>query len=168
MRERNRISDKHKILKLAVNFENYIHVGNKITNEVRRSRKAEVDILSKKLIDKNINTKAWWKTLKRFIKPKQTSSLTLLSQNGTIYSTTKDNANIFNQFIIEQTHLHETNASLSLAIVTPPDILNTIIITRQEVEPFLKSLHICKAYEYVHPVYYHLIELTVARQKSKT
>ena len=51
MRKRKRLFDKYKKSKSLLEFENYKHVRNKITNEIRKSKKAEVDNLAKKLED---------------------------------------------------------------------------------------------------------------------
>ena len=51
MRKRKRLFDKYKKSKSLLDFENYKHVRNKITNEIRKSKKAEVDNLAKKLED---------------------------------------------------------------------------------------------------------------------
>ena len=48
MRKRKRLLDKYKKSKSLVDFENYKHVRNKVTNEIRKSKKAEVDKLAKK------------------------------------------------------------------------------------------------------------------------
>ena len=74
MRKRKRLFDKYKKSKSLLDFENYKHVRNKITNEIRKSKKTEVDNLAKKLEDNNISPKDWWKTLKYYIKPDKPSS----------------------------------------------------------------------------------------------
>ena len=48
MRKRKRFFDKYKKSKSLVDFENYTHVRNKVTNEIQKSKKAEVDHLAKK------------------------------------------------------------------------------------------------------------------------
>ena len=94
MRKRKRLFDKYKKSKSSVDFESYKHVRNKVTDEIRKSKKAEVDNLAKKKKkkkkkkgneDNNINPKDWWKTLKYFIKPDKTSSISPLNKDGTIY-----------------------------------------------------------------------------------
>ena len=145
MRKRKRLFDKYKKSKSLLDFENYKHVRNKITNEIRKSKKTEVDNLAKKLEDNNISPKDWWKTLKYYIKPDKPSSIPPLNKDGTIYLSAEEKANVLNNFFTEQTHLDETNASLPTATVTPLDTINTIITTPQEVESVLKSLPIGKA-----------------------
>ena len=45
MRKRKRRFDKYKKSKSLVDFKNYKHVRNEVTNEIRKSKKAEVDNL---------------------------------------------------------------------------------------------------------------------------
>ena len=139
MRKRKRLFDKYKKYKSLVDFENYKHVRNKVTNEIRKSKKAEVDNLAKKLEDNNTNPKDWWKTFKYFIKPDKPSSIPPLKKDGTIYLSAEEKANVLNNFFTEQTRLDETNTSLPTATVTPPDTINTIITTPQKVKAVLKS-----------------------------
>ena len=103
MRIRKHLYDKYKKFKSSVDFENYKHVRYKVTNEIRKSRKAEVDNLARNLEDNNTNPKDRWKTLKYFIKPDQTSSIPPLNKDGTIYLSTEEKANILNNVF----HHHE-------------------------------------------------------------
>ena len=81
MRKRKQLFDKYKKSKSLLDIENYKHVRNKVTNEIRKSKKAEVDNLAKKLEDNNIKPKDWWKTLKYFIKPDKPSSIPPLNKD---------------------------------------------------------------------------------------
>ena len=51
MRKWKRLYDKYKKSNSSVDFKNYQHVRNKFTNEIRKSRKAEVENLAKNLED---------------------------------------------------------------------------------------------------------------------
>ena len=68
-----------------------IHIPNKIIkiqksdNEIRKSKTAEIENLPDKLKDSNISQSSWWKTLKYFIKPDQTSTIPPLNREGVIY-----------------------------------------------------------------------------------
>ena len=69
-----------------------------VTNEIRKSKKEQIDKLTEK-IDNNTNcSKDWWKTLKTFIKHHKTSSIPPLNVNGDIYSDNTDKATILNDY----------------------------------------------------------------------
>ena len=51
MRKWKRLYDKYKKSNSSVDFKNYQHVRNKFINEIRKSRKAEVENLAKNLED---------------------------------------------------------------------------------------------------------------------
>ena len=79
-------------------LENYKHIRNQVTNEIRKSKSAEIENVSEKLKDTNIRPTSWWKTLKSFIKPDQASSVPPLNREG-IYCNDNDKANILNQYV---------------------------------------------------------------------
>ncbi|MES9994314.1 MAG: reverse transcriptase family protein, partial [Candidatus Thiodiazotropha sp.] len=118
---------------------------NKVTAAIRKAKTLETEKLAQKLRNNNINSKDWWKTLKNFIKPGQTSSIPPLCKDDAIYSDPNDKANIFNIFFTEQTMLDETNASLPSMNYTPASTLSSVSTTPLEVESIFKSLKTGKA-----------------------
>ena len=89
--------------------------------------------------------KDWWKILKGFIKPDQTSTIPPLNKNDIIYTDDNEKANIFNEFFRDQTLLDEHQASLPETKHLPPFKLDSITTTPDEVESILKSLPLGKA-----------------------
>ena len=98
MRKRKRLYDKYKRSKDNADFENYKNVRNKVTYEIRKSKKYQIEKRTEKLESNNLNQKDWWRTLKTFIKPEQTLTVHPLCKDDTIYTNDKDKANILNQF----------------------------------------------------------------------
>ena len=82
------------------------------TNEKRKSKIEQIDKLAKNINNNTNCSKDWWKTLKTFIKPNQTSSIPPLSVNGDIYSDNTDKATILNDYFTEQSSLDDSNANL--------------------------------------------------------
>ena len=144
IRKKKRVYDKYKKSNNVSDFENYKHIRNKVTNEIRKSRKTEADHLAEKLNTNNIGQKDWWKTLKNFIKPEQTSEIPPLKRNGIVYIKESDKADVLNDFFTQQTVLDESNAYLP-NLVLPPFKLDSLSITVDEVETTLKSLQTGKA-----------------------
>ena len=59
--------------------------------------------------------KDWWKILKSFIKPNQSSSIPPLNKDGVTFEDHIDKANLLNNYFADQTPLDETHA-------TPPPL----------------------------------------------
>ena len=109
-----------------------------VTSEIRKSKKEQIDKLTEK-INKNTNcSKDWWKTLKTFIKPNQTSSIPPLNVNGDIYSDNTDKATILNDYFTEQSSLDDSDSNLLADLNIPDFTFNSISITVNEVESVLK------------------------------
>ena len=97
MRKRKRLHDKYKRSNNIVDFENFKLMRNRVTSEIRKSKHNQTHKLAQKLANDASGPKDWWKTLKKFIKPGQCSSLSPLTKNGDIYSEDMDKANLLNQ-----------------------------------------------------------------------
>ena len=145
MRKRKRLYDKYRKTNNIATFEHYKHVRNKVTSEIRKSKKTETDKLAEKLENNNNGPRDWWKTLKNFIKPDHESSIPPLTKDDNIYSHEEDKANLLNEHFTEQTILDESNASLPPSQNIPPHTLESILISEEEVESTLKSLKTGKA-----------------------
>ena len=145
MRKRKRLYDKFRKSNSPGDFEKYKHIRNKVTDEIRKSKKLEIQKLTEKLQNTSGGPKDWWKTLKTFIKPGQNSAIPPLVLNGNIYSNQEEKADILNQYFTDQTTLDESNASLPSDNHVPPNTLEFLHIMSYEVESVLKSLQIGKA-----------------------
>ena len=140
MRKRKRLYDKYKRSKSITDFEIYKNIRNKITFEIRKSKKCQIEKLSEKLKSNEIDQNDWWKTLKSFITSGQPSTFPPLCKDDIVYTNDIDKANILNQFFTDQTILDYCNASLPLFNQIPPDKLEFISISAYEVEDILKTL----------------------------
>ena len=116
-----------------------------VTNEIRKSKKEQIDKLTENINNNTNCSKDGWRTLKTFIKPNQTSSIPLLNVNGDIYSDNTDKATILNDYFTEQSSLDDSNANLPADLNIPDFTLNSISITANEVESVLKALQTGKA-----------------------
>ena len=140
MRKRKRLYDKYKRSKDNADFGNYKNVRNKVTYEIRKSKKYQIEKLTEKLESNNLNQKDWWRTLKTFIKPEQSLTVPPLCKDDIIYTNDKDKANILNQFFTEQSTLDDSNASLPSINHALPYKLDSISVTSLEVEDILISI----------------------------
>ena len=145
MRKRKRLYDKYKRTNSIHDLESYKQTRNKVTAAIRKAKAHETEKLTQKLRFDNINSKNWWKTLKNFIKPGQTSSIPPLCKDDVIYSDPNDKANIFNNFFTEQTTLDDSNASLPPTFLIPASTFSSVSTTPLEVESIFKSLKTGKA-----------------------
>ena len=112
-----------------------------VTNKTRKSKKEQFDKLTEKSNNNTNCSKDWCKTLKTFIKPNQTSSISPLNVNVDIYSDNTDKASILNDYFTEQSSLDDSYANLNIPDLT----LNSISTKANEVEPVLKALQTDKA-----------------------
>ena len=65
MRKRKRLYDKYKRTNSIHDFESYKQTRNKVTAAIRKAKAHETEKLTQKLRFDNINSKNWWKTLKK-------------------------------------------------------------------------------------------------------
>ena len=112
-----------------------------VTNEIRKSKKLQIDKLSDKLRNNTNGLKYWWKTLKTFIKLKQTSFIPPLIVGGHIYPDSTDKANVPMTTFLDKHHLTIPMHLLHL----PDNILDSITVTPHAVESILSYLQLGRA-----------------------
>lgn len=145
MRKRKRLYDKYRKTKRISDFEKYKQIRNKINNEIRRAKQNETRKLADRLQDNTLTAKDWWRTLKPLIKPSENSSIPPLMKNNKLYSDNISKAEILNGQFCEQTKLNDDNVSLPNSNFDHINSLESITISRPEVECTLKSLATGKA-----------------------
>ena len=145
LRKKKRLYDRYKKSNNPHHWETYKRFRNHVTSELRKSKLSQISKLTEKLNNSETGPKDWWKILKGFIKPDQTSTIPPLNKNDIIYTDDNEKANIFNEFFRDQTLLDEHQASLPETKHLPPFKLDSITTTPDEVESILKSLPLGKA-----------------------
>ena len=145
IRKRKRLYKQYKRSKCSADFENYKHLRNKTIAEIRQSKQLEIDKLAAKLRNNDIKPKDWWKTLKHFLKPDQSTSLPLLHHDNAVFTEEPDKASLLNDCFVGQTNLDESQASLPSDTPIPDNNLNSISTSPSEVASTLKSLQLGKA-----------------------
>ena len=146
IRKRKRLFKKFKRTKKnIIDYDNYKHFRNKTTTEIRKLKQQETDKLAAKLCNNDIGPRDWWKTLKQFIKPSQSSSVPPLYKDDIIYTEEDDKATLMNNFFVAQTELDETQATFPPDITLPEHSLKFLSTSPFEVETMLKSLQLGKA-----------------------
>ena len=136
---------KFKRTKNITDYDNYKHFRNKTTTEIRKLKQQETDKLAAKLCNNDIGPRDWWKTLKQFIKPGQSSTVPPLYKDDIIYTEEDDKATLMNNFFVAQTELDETQATLPPDITLPEHSLSFLSTSPFEVKTMLKSLQLGKA-----------------------
>ena len=145
MRKRKRLYDKYVQTKTDMNHTNYKTYRNKVTNEIRKSKKSVTDKISNKLLASNLQPKDYWRTLKQFIKPQQRSSIPPLNADDVILDDDTDKANLLNDYFTQQTSLDDTHASLPATPLENTNTLSSVILTQEEVHETLNTLNVGKA-----------------------
>ena len=131
--------------KSETDHSNYKRFRNKVTTEIRKSKKSVIDKLSQKLLDTNLQPKDYWRTLKQFKKPEQSSFIPSLNADGVVLDDDADKANLLNDYFTQQTTLDDTHASLLATLLENTSTLNSLNLTQVEVQETLKSLNVGKA-----------------------
>ena len=116
-----------------------------MTSEVRKSKRLQTDKLADNLKNQSYGQNNWWKTLKKFIKPSQNTSIPPLQHNDEVFSDDQDKADILNHFFTAQTVLDDRGATLPTAAARGNFSLDSISLSPLEVESVLKSLKLGKA-----------------------
>ena len=161
IRKRKRLYKKYKKTKRPADFEKYKHTRNIITAEIRKVQQAVIDKLAAKLRNTDTGPRDWWKTLKQFIKPNNTTSIPLLCKDDIVHTEEADKASMMNDFFVAQTILDETNATLPLNIDHPENNLNSISTLPHEVESIRPdALAVCRAHRGL-PVGFLLLRYSV-------
>ncbi|MCG7869675.1 MAG: endonuclease/exonuclease/phosphatase family protein [Candidatus Thiodiazotropha taylori] len=145
MRKRKKLYDKYKRTNNVNDHTNYKTFRNKVTNEIRQTKKLMNENLANKLLNSDLRPKDYWKTLKHFINKEQSFSIPPLKVDGIVVEEDLEKATALNDYFTEQTILDDTHASLP---ATPPadfHSLSSIVITPDEVQSVLQSLTIGKA-----------------------
>ncbi|MEW8548237.1 MAG: endonuclease/exonuclease/phosphatase family protein, partial [Candidatus Thiodiazotropha sp.] len=145
MRKRKRLYDKYKRTNNDIDHTNYKTFRNKVTNEIRQSKKLTNDKLANKLLNSDLRPKDYWKTLKHFINKEQSFSIPPLKVDGIVIEEDLDKATALNDYFLEQTVLDDANASLPATPFADLNLLSSIAITSEEVQSTLQSLAIGKA-----------------------
>ena len=85
-----------------------------MTCEIRKSKRLQTDKLANNLKNATNGQSNWWKTLKSFIKPAQSTctSISPLQLNDQVFSDEQEKADILNNFFTTQTVLDDRGATL--------------------------------------------------------
>ena len=145
MRKRNRLFRKYKKDKSIENYDNFKRERNEVTTHLRRSKQHYIDSLANKLKSPNLTSKDYWKTLKSFIKPTQTSTIPPQYQNDIYVSDNTEKSNLLNDYFAQQTLIDDSSSTLpeSTNIVGP--FLNNIQFTPLEVQGVPETLELSKS-----------------------
>lgn len=141
----NRLFRKYKRNHSRDTYNRFKQARNDVTNLIRKSKQNHIASLANKLKTTNLSVQDYWKTLKAFIKPSNTSTIPPLLNDNVYISEDSEKANLLNDYFVEQTMIDDQSATLPSAINSNTPTLNSIQITVNEVEDTLKSLKLGKA-----------------------
>ena len=145
MRKRNRLYKKYKKNKTKTLFDNFKQLRNEATSNLRKAKQEYVKSLANKLKTPNLSTQDYWKTLKSFIKPSQTSSIPPLYHENVYVADTNEKANLLNNFFAEQSVLDDHLAILPVTVNLEGPTLDSIHFSPTEVKDILSTLKLGKA-----------------------
>ena len=105
--KRKRAYRKAKQTDLAIHWEKFRRLRNKVTLLIRESKQAHTDKVANKLKSDSISSRSWWSILKSFISPTFKTAIPPLDHNGRLYTEEQEKANLLNTFFCEQTILKD-------------------------------------------------------------
>ena len=145
MRQRNRLYKKYKKQKTSALFDEFKQLRNKVTSNLRKAKQEYIRSLANKLKTSNLSLQDYWRTLKSFIKPSQTSTIPPLFHENAYISDTNEKANLINNFFAEQSVLDDHLATLPDSVDSGGPSLDSIVFTPTEVKDILNTLKLGKA-----------------------
>ena len=103
IRERKRAFRKAKrtTCNMEPHWKTFKKLRNKVSTMIRDSKTTYYDKLADKLKSNTISAKDWWSTLKTFINPNSSSSISPLEYDNNIYTDESDKANILYCFTVK-------------------------------------------------------------------
>ena len=145
MRQRNRLYKRYKKQKTSALFDEFKQLRNKVTSNLRKAKQEYIRSLANKLKTSNLSLQDYWRTLKSFIKPSQTSTIPPLFHENAYISDTNEKANLINNFFAEQSVLDDHLATLPDSVDSRGPSLDSIVFTPTEVKDILNTLKLGKA-----------------------
>ncbi|XP_060607428.1 uncharacterized protein LOC132759634, partial [Ruditapes philippinarum] len=121
---------------------------NQIVSQIKEAKAIYYSKLSDKLKQESLSSKDWWKILKSFISPTQTTSIPPLQNQNTqeIVFSENQKANLLNEYFLHQTYIDNSDSNVpDLGPQTTSTVINDLLLTASETEDILKSLKVDKA-----------------------
>jgi hypothetical protein len=112
---------------------------NQIVSQIQEAKTIYYSTLSDKLKQESLSSKDWWKILKYFISPTQTTSISPLQNQNTqeIVFSEDQKANLLNEFFLHQTFIDNSDSNVpDLSPQTTSTVINDILLTAPETEDF--------------------------------
>ena len=148
IRQRKRLYKKGKNSNSPNHWSNFKRARNEVIDLIRKSKQKYIDSLSDKLRSGSFSSRDWWKTLKGFISPSSSSSISPLYDtiNDTIVLDEIEKANLLNSFFVLQSSLDDAvNLVPNEGIRNGEYSLNSIRINPSEVKDILKTIKVGNA-----------------------
>ncbi|MEW8544385.1 MAG: reverse transcriptase family protein [Candidatus Thiodiazotropha sp.] len=126
-------------------WEKYKHFRNKIVSDIRKSKNDYFDKLDTLLSTDTTNMKLFWKTSKQLLNvAKSSSSIPTLVQNDEYAEDDYQKANMLNTYFSSQAKVVDDCRPLP-ELLPVQCMLNSILITSQDVSDVLRNLNVNKA-----------------------
>ena len=146
MQQRYKLFKKAKRSNKDEGWRAYRTYKNLVTTKIRHRKLEYLNELDLKAFDpKHFGTKEWWNLVKQFMNPKGISDdIPPIFFNGTLYSSSEDKANAFNDYFIQQSTLNNPKENIPDVEYTDHEITD-IILTHADVHNVIICLDKSKA-----------------------
>lgn len=148
IRRRKRLYRKAKLTQSNMHWVKFKQLRNQIVSQIKEAKAIYYSKLSDKLKQESLSSKDWWKILKSFISPTQTTSIPPLQNQNTqeIVFSEDQKANLLNEYFLNQTYIDNSDSNVpDLGPQTTSTVINDLLLTASETEDILKSLKVDKA-----------------------
>ena len=147
IKKKNRIHRKATSLGSVWAWNRFKQIRNELTSKIRQKKKDyETNLDQRVSSPESFNSKDWWKLVRNFMTNKGLPSddIPPIEEDGKIYYSHSDKAEIFNKYFVQQTHIHGINDQVPL-INQEANSIENLDITSNMVKQILKNLDLTKA-----------------------
>ena len=141
----NRLYKKARRTKNANDWENYKTHRNRYTQLCRNSKEIYENKLLDILENSNEINKKWWNVSKKLMGKKVTHFIPPLLENDNVVTDNKEKANLLNEYFASISTVDSTGKSVPNIFENPPNALENVTCTSEQVQSIIKSLDQNKA-----------------------
>lgn len=146
IRQRKRLFKIAKRKNTDTSWQKFRQKRNEVVATIRNAKKSYNDKLVTDLISNSTSSKKWFKLTSQLLTTNSDKKpIPFLETNDTIAETDSDKAEILNNFFTNQTKLDDSNSNLPLFQAPSHEILDSILITDEDVREAIGNLKPNKA-----------------------
>ena len=145
-RHKDRLHHKAKRRNTPQDWQNFRNARNEYVNKLHAAEQTYNTKLASELKEhKSLSPKRWWHIAKSFLGKKNDSTIPPIIDNDTVYFSSQEKANIFNEFFLSHASINTDNATLPRLEPYTNSHLQNLSIQEKEVLEILKNIDVSKS-----------------------